>query len=367
MSRTTFLSSQKGFKLWVNNVVPSLLPFFICIELIKQTNFMSVIGKLLEPIMRPLFGVPGCGAFALAMGISSGYPVGAKITTDLRNANLCTKTEAERLLSFSNTSGPLFIVGAIGIGMFSDSRVGLLLILTHFIAAITVGLIFKYYKNDSNTKTDKIITQNKVNTNKNLDFNANKLGYIMGEAIKKSIDTLLLICGYIVFFSVLISILSQTGISSAFAEIVEKFLKIFRFDPAQSKYIVEGMLEITNGINSISILNKTPYLERLTIISFILGFGGFSVHMQVSSIISNSDISIKPYLFGKLLQGIFASVYTYLLMKYTAFFNWDVVQTFSYSFSGLKTVEATNLLLLSLTTIVLIGIFLKLFRKKLIL
>ena len=70
--------------------------------------------------MRPLFNIPGSGAFAVALGITSGYPVGAKISNELFESGECTKQEAERLLSFTNTSGPLFIVSAIGIGMFNN-------------------------------------------------------------------------------------------------------------------------------------------------------------------------------------------------------------------------------------------------------
>ena len=112
-SKSSLETARNSFMLWVNSVVPSLLPFFICIELLKQTNFMEVVGKALNPIMYPLFNVPGAGAFALAMGITSGYPVGAKVAKDLYKDGLCTKTEAERLISFTNSSGPLFIIGAV--------------------------------------------------------------------------------------------------------------------------------------------------------------------------------------------------------------------------------------------------------------
>lgn len=63
--------------------------------------------------MKPLFNVPGEGAFPLIMGIISGYPVGAKIVTNFRKENICTKEEAERLLTFTNNSGPLFIIGTV--------------------------------------------------------------------------------------------------------------------------------------------------------------------------------------------------------------------------------------------------------------
>ncbi len=63
--------------------------------------------------MKPIFNVPGIGAYAFIMGIISGYPVGAKIVTEFRKNGECSKVEAERLLSFSNNSGPLFIIGTV--------------------------------------------------------------------------------------------------------------------------------------------------------------------------------------------------------------------------------------------------------------
>lgn len=63
--------------------------------------------------MKPIFNVPGIGAYAFIMGIISGYPVGAKIVTEFRKNGECSKVEAERLLSFTNNSGPLFIIGTV--------------------------------------------------------------------------------------------------------------------------------------------------------------------------------------------------------------------------------------------------------------
>lgn len=73
--------------------------------------------------MRPIFNVPGIGAYAFIMGIISGYPVGAKIVTEFKNNNECSTAEAERLLSFTNNSGPLFIIGTVGVAMFGNTLV----------------------------------------------------------------------------------------------------------------------------------------------------------------------------------------------------------------------------------------------------
>lgn len=124
-----------------------------------------------------------------------------------------------------------------------------------------------------------------------------------------------------------------------------------------------GILEITNGIHKISLLENINFIEKLPVVAFILGFGGFSVHMQVASIISDSDLSLKPYLIGKLLQGIFASIYTFLLMKYTNFFSWDVIESFSYNNTNTKIItESTNLIGV-LLAILVIGILVQIIRK----
>lgn len=103
-SEDAFKSAHNGLMLWCNNVVPSLFPFLICLELLKQTNIITVLGKILEPVVRPIFKIPGSGAFAIAMGMCSGYPVGAKFAVSLREENFCSKEEGERLLAFTNTS-----------------------------------------------------------------------------------------------------------------------------------------------------------------------------------------------------------------------------------------------------------------------
>ena len=112
-SKHTISSAKNGLSLWANSVIPSLLPFFIATELLLSTDAIYKLGKSLDRIMRPVFNVPGEGSFALLMGIISGYPIGAKIVTDLRERVILTKTEAERLLAFTNNSGPLFILGTV--------------------------------------------------------------------------------------------------------------------------------------------------------------------------------------------------------------------------------------------------------------
>ncbi len=350
-SESSYQSAHRGFMLWANNVFPSLLPFFICIELLKSTNFMESLGKLLEPIMRPIFRVPGCGAFAIVMGISSGYPVGAKIVSGLREANACSKTEGERLLAFTNTSGPLFIIGSVGAGMFSDNKIGILLFITHFISSILVGILFRFYHFN-----DIIISHNPYKANRKASFKISLIGELMSSAIKNSISTLLIICGYMIFFSVLSNILIVTNFSKYISIVISYILNLIGYSTVTEigLPIFNGILEVTGGVSELSKMINIKFPELLSIVAFVLGFGGISICMQVNSIIANTDLSLKPYIIGKFLQGVFASFFTYFLVSYTNFLEWKSLETIKYSNYSFN--DGNNMLIFSVASLILICI-----------
>lgn len=105
-----FRSAVKGLKVWWDVVFPALLPFFIGGQVLMALGVVRFMGVLMEPFMRPLFGVPGVGSFVVAMGLASGYPIGSVLTAQLRRDGQLTKTEAERLMSFTNTAEPILIL-----------------------------------------------------------------------------------------------------------------------------------------------------------------------------------------------------------------------------------------------------------------
>lgn len=154
-SNSNINAAKNGLMLWANCIVPSLLPFFIATELLCNTNIIHNLGNIFNRFMRPLFNVPGAGAFALIMGIISGYPTGAKIVSNFRQQNICTKEEGERLLAFTNNSGPLFIIGTVGVSLFYNTTIGFLLLTTHLLACFSVGILFRFWKKNSFTSKYK--------------------------------------------------------------------------------------------------------------------------------------------------------------------------------------------------------------------
>lgn len=145
-SSTNLVAAQNGLYLWGTSIVPSLFPFFIATELLCQTNFINILGRLLNKFMRPIFNVPGESATAIILGTISGYPVGAKVVCNLKKQKIITKNEAERLIAYTNNSGPLFIIGSVGISLFSSRKIGFILLFSHIISAILVGIIFRNWK-----------------------------------------------------------------------------------------------------------------------------------------------------------------------------------------------------------------------------
>lgn len=319
-SNTNLMAAKKGLTLWANSIVPSLFPFFVATELLSKTNFVYFIGKFFNNIMYPFFNIPGEGSFALIMGLLSGYPVGAKIATNFRKNNVCSKEECERLLSFTNNSGPLFIIGSVGISMFGSSAIGFLLLISHILASITVGFIFKFWKYNKKSKT----SSNTYNSKHSNTLNISNLGEVLGNCITSSINTILMIGGFVVIFSVILSILNSSNILYILCNLIKPIFDLLHIPQTFSAGFISGIIEITNGLNIISSIPEKQLSINILLSSFILSLGGISVFLQVWSIVAKSDLSIKPYIYGKILQAIFSTIYTFILMNSFSIFNFNL-------------------------------------------
>ena len=343
-SRSNLEATRNGLELWAFTVVPSLFPFFVITNLLSKTNVVNILGKLLDKIMKPLFNVPGIGGFAFVMGLISGYPVGAKVVSDFRKQQLVTKDEGERLLAFTNNSGPLFILSSVGISLFGDTKTGILLLCTHILSCITVGIILgKFSKKSDDDFRNKI--NNRLNTNnikkkenfkKQISNNnsssritLNNLGNILADSINNSISTIFLIGGFVVIFSVVISMLNTSHMLDLISNLFKPILQLFNIDLNFAKPLLSGIIELTNGVKQVANIHIKAISQNIIICAFLLGFGGFSVLLQVFSIVSKTDLSMKKYCLGKFMQGIFASIYTFLALKFIPFINLDIVETSS--------------------------------------
>ena len=321
-SKNNLAAVKTGLTLWATSVVPSLFPFFVATELLMHTNIVNFLGRILNRFMRPIFNIDGKGSFGFIMGLISGYPVGAKIACEFRKNDICSKVECERLLSFTNNSGPLFIIGTVGISMFGNTTIGILLLVTHILASFTVGIIFRFWKSSYNRSCND--GQFVYAHTKDL-VNFSNLGGVLSESITSSINTILVIGGFVVMFSSVISILKSSGILSSLCLVLSPVFEFLHIDNSFISPLITGILEITNGISSISSIKVKHISVNIIFTAFLLGFGGISVLLQVWSIISKSDLSIKPYIYGKLLHGVIAAFYTFVALQWFPFLNFDLM------------------------------------------
>jgi sporulation integral membrane protein YlbJ len=316
-SKTSIASALNAIELWVGVVFPSIFPFLVASEILNGTSFIYAIGVIFEPVMRFLFNVPGQASYLLALGLTSGYPVGAKATANMRIKNQITKNQGERLLVFCNNASPLFIMGAVATGMLGVSGLGPLLYICHIAASITVGIIFRFlYKSERYNFQDNKGPGMYQRLKKEL-FHKSKsnISSLFGDAILSSMSTMLAIGGHIIFFSVFINFLSESRIFDIMQEVVFYLLKSFNLSKNVITPLLNGFIEITTGLKLICNLQGIPLSLELVLISLIMGWGGLSVHFQVLNVVRNSDLKIKIYIFGKFIQGILSGLYTYIGMK----------------------------------------------------
>ena len=323
-STSNLPAAKNGLTLWATSVVPSLFPFFIATELLSKTNIPRILGKLFNKIMKPLFNIRGEGSFAFIMGIISGYPVGAKIASNFRKNNTLSKIECERLLSFTNNSGPLFIIGTVGISMFGSSTIGFLLFITHFLACLTVGFIFRFWKSSFKPNKNNDILEKNVATSKSSNVTFSNLGGAIAESITSATSTIMMIGGFVVLFSVIISIFKASHLVGLFSSMFAPLFEFLHIPPSFVSPLLTGFLEITNGISSIAGIQIKAISINIVLTAFLLGFGGISVLLQVLSITSKTDLSIKPYIIGKLLHGCIAAFYTFLFIQFIPMFNFNL-------------------------------------------
>ncbi|HWR42702.1 sporulation integral membrane protein YlbJ [Sporomusa sp.] len=318
--KEAFDSAMTGLNLWWNVVFSSLVPFFILSEILMGLGVVNFIGVLLEPFMRPLFNVPGVGAFAMSMGLASGYPMDAVITCKFRRNQMCTEVEAERLLAFTNTADPLFMFGAVAVGMFGVPELGATIALAHYLSSFAVGLIFRFHgKNRDKQLTDSTCTKGNILVRsfralyKQKQDDNRSFSELLGDSVKSSMNTILQIGGFIILFSVFLKIISVAGLTNFLDHAFAFILNVLGFSSNLSSALVIGLFELDLGALATSQADA-PLLEKAVIVSALIAWSGLCVHGQVASIIIESGIRMGPYFAARFIHAVLAAVFTLLFM-----------------------------------------------------
>ena len=227
------------------------------------------------------------------LSMLSGYPVGAKLISSYYESGAIDKATATKMFSFCSTSGPMFIIGTVGLGIFGSAKVGYILLIGHIIGSFINGLIFRGKATSSNQFTPKP-------TNVNLN-----------EIMYDSINSILLVGGYIVFSSVVIELLKISNILPTFANLI---CIITPFDYNIVYSFLCGIIEITNGLIMLGGINFNLNL-KIILASIIIAFSGICIMLQSLGFLNKIGIKTHTILIQKITQSIVTAIATFLVVS----------------------------------------------------
>lgn len=353
-----------GISAWAFNVLPSVLPFMFFTKALSSLGQMEKLTRPFQGVTKTLFNTPPISLYTFLMAILSGYPVGSKMIADLYLQGKINKEEAFRMSAFCSTSGPMFIVGAVGASMFKSASIGYILFLSHILSAFLNGLIYRkigtknlensknvrnhlkkgkksekkrkkvtflsiwnknFLKSGNSKKKEKEQTAHKSEQNAAL-----KSENIEENSLQKSSDIALKVelknaekkkennnadLSEIVLSSTL-AIMSVGCIITIFFIIIECLSPIFSLFPENISAFLEGVVEITKGCLSLSELANVKL--AMVLASFVVSFGGTSTLLQSLTMLQQVKMPVKLFALQKfthaLLSALISTIMVLVLM-----------------------------------------------------
>lgn len=287
----TLEASKTGLLLWFDSLLPTLLPFLIVSQLILKTSLVDVTQKILGPAFRHLFHCSDNGAFCLLCGFLCGYPVGARLVSLQIKEERLSLSEGQYLLSFCNNVSPMFCI-SFGI----SQAIGSSKILPYLLIVYGSALLFGFLTRPQTVSGKLLQTKKQTPSTENIF-------QLIDVCIIDSFLILIKLCGYLILFSII-----STGI-----------LMVVPTDFAYTAPIITAFLEITGGLSLVSKLPLGVFRSAIGIAA--LTFGGLCCIFQTNSVISGTGLSLKKYVYHKVLTTALA---LFLFFLWSFFSNFAV-------------------------------------------
>lgn len=269
----------RGLTLCARTVIPSLFPFMVISELLVSSGVGEAFGRLFARLMRWLFGLSGAGASAVFLGSMCGFPVGAKTAVGLLDRNVISKSECEHLLTFTNNPSSAFLITAVGVSLYGNRRLGVVLYVTVLGTGFLVGFLARFFLRRADTAEHPHFPSG---------LHIGGIETFTG-AVSGAATGMLTVCAYVIFFSALTGAL---GCAVADVGTVGEV----------GYSLLSGLLEMTGGISLASSLPDHRWGLILT--ATFAGWSGISVHCQIMTLCGKRGLSFKPYLIAKAFQGL---------------------------------------------------------------
>lgn len=276
---------KKGLELLGAVVIPSLFPFTVLSAYASRSAFGTAAEKIFGKAAAVLFKTGSSSAAVFLLGVTGGYPIGAKTAlTMFEQGSLCAD-DARRLCLFCVNAGPAFAVSAVGVSMLASFKCGIILYIAELLSALVLGFCCRFLKSEGEgsaaaqyKRTDNAFT----------------------EAVADGSRAIINICAWVLTFSC----------ASALCELLP--LDSFTVD------FIKAVLEVTTGCAFFA--GRAP----LPVIAAMLGFGGISVICQVLPYLQALGVSKKLFFVSRAvnaaLNAFFVSVLIGIFPQETAVF-----------------------------------------------
>lgn len=315
-------AALRGLTIWWDILFPALVPFFVIAELMLGFGIVHFFGTLLDPMMRPLFRVPGIGGFVMAMGFASGYPVGARLTAQLWEQRLVSREEGERLVAFTTTSDPIFLIGAVSVGFFHDVGLAVVLAATHYGTSVIIGLLMRFHgrapSNESEAKPagGRLFWRAMQAMHRARLGDSRTFGEMLRDALQSSLKLIMIVGGLVVFFCVVLEVLTLSHMMNGLYVAVSSLLHLVGVPAELSQAVVGGLFEVTLGAKSAAAAGAHLTLaSKVAIAAFVLSWSGLSVHAQIVSLLNRTDLRYAPFGIARLAHGVMAAAAVFVLWE----------------------------------------------------
>ena len=288
-SPTKYVAScYQGLMLWATRLVPTLIPFCFLTSVLSHSGLPFALSKRVGRVFAKTYGCSELGAYTYLMSILSGYPVGADTLRELHASRTLSTRDISLISTFASTSGPIFVIGTVGVGMYSSLKVGIVMYAVHILSALLNGLLYR-----------------KRYTPSRYSYSPAKCDWL-SIAISSTLKSTLMVGVMVTIFYLLADIVVSLGVVDAISSILPI--------PHDISYaILTGMVEMTRGCLAISRIDS---IWSIPIANSLIALGGGCIAMQSISLLKDSGVKITSLLIPKVTQALLTLVISYIIFGY---------------------------------------------------
>ena len=291
-SEKAFSLSLAGLNLWFEKMIPTLLPFMILSGILIRMNLSDSFARLFAPLLRPVFRLSDSCLYVLVIGFLCGFPMGARVTAESLQHGKLSKREASLMLAFCNNIGPIYFSGFV-LTLFPAAK-PLPFWAGMYLLPLLYGLFLRrmVYRDIPCPAPAAGRSVPASASRASSALSGRSLMAQTQEAVTSALVSQASLGGYMILFN-LMNLLPDL------------FLPAGAVLP---RALCGCLLEITGGLSR---LDPSDAFWAFV----LLPFGGLSCIFQTYSMIRDTGLSLRLYVFHKCVQTMLAFVYYAVLFS----------------------------------------------------